>query len=363
MLDETDDSEEEFRCSEMEPPQPSAPSETDLWRRPMDPTEGESFEAPCTGEESLQSFLNLPVAHLESISHSDERVVYNYQNDHTRYDTPSLPRDLTPRELERRFQYIEAIANEEDFPVREIIPIPATTYQERLPTRNERQVMAIPVTEPYTLTDDDTFVAQDEDHHETPATNSTALASGVAGAVVGTLVLGTIPGVIAGFYAVYVHNDRGAAGDISRALGEVALVTREKALSINARHHVVEKVKVALRQTFHLALELNRQHQISQRVKRFSRFAWTLTFDYICRQAHELQSHGDQRPARGRRSHQRERVMIADRPSNSRNRSCRQGRGGDGSIEERAIAPNRGGCYGQGGAAPLPPRSYPARSY
>ena len=112
---------------------------------------------------------------------------------------------------------------------------------------------------------------------------STAVASGVAGAVVGTLVLGTLPGIMAGLFAAYAHGQSGTAGDISKALGEIALITREKALAIDRKHNLVARGKVALTGAWENAKDLDRQHHVVQRLKEFSMFAWTMTLHFIRR--------------------------------------------------------------------------------
>jgi len=118
---------------------------------------------------------------------------------------------------------------------------------------------------------------------------SSVWSSGVAGAFLGTLLVGTIPGVIAGLYAAHVHDDEGPAGDISRALGEIATLIRHKVLLIEARHNVTSKAQIAIKQAFALAMELNRRHQIAFKMHRFAQFAWKMTLDYVTQKGREIQ--------------------------------------------------------------------------
>jgi hypothetical protein len=214
-------------------------------------------------------------------------------------DRTSTTEHHSPEELEQRFHYIDSLANgASGTPIRQ-----STTSSEqvmtirRIPSEGTRTYYRSDILDP-------TFPVVDEEEEErnesagatfgspsppSSSSSSSVLASGVAGAVLGTLVLGTLPGVIAGFYAAYVHNDDGAAGDISRALGEVAIVIREKAVMIEARHHVVDKTMVVLQQAFGLAMELNRRHRIAHKMQRFAEFAWALTLDYIRKNGREIQ--------------------------------------------------------------------------
>lgn len=278
---------------------PSAPHERDLWSAPEESSETHTF--PLT-----QSF-NPTVAQLESIPPPTVGPVFydNQQNDWTSYPQPPssntshrarTERNHSPEELEQRFHYIDSLSNDDaSVPIHDIVvPVVLSSYPPRhVPpghARSSSEHVRTMVRTPHqaTFMSDSTNVVIDE--MDESSQTSTVWASGVAGAVLGTLVFGTIPGVIAGFYAAYVHNDDGAAGDISRALGEIALIVRRKALMIEARHHVVNKTKVVLTQAFGLAMELNRRHRIAQKVKRFAVFAWALTVDYIRQRGREIQA-------------------------------------------------------------------------
>jgi hypothetical protein len=108
-------------------------------------------------------------------------------------------------------------------------------------------------------------------------------AAGVAGAVVGSLLLGPFLGVIAGFGSAYATQKPGAAGDIARALGEVALVTRDKAREIDQQHHLVSKSKRAIADVWERTKELDRQHRILDRIKDFLFFSCREIVDFTLR--------------------------------------------------------------------------------
>ena len=260
---------------------------------------------------------------------------------HTRVASNDQTRSPASAELEQRFEYIDSLLNEHlaNFsPVRRkervpVVGVPVYPHHARpvLPTpqplqqydqhqqQNQQQLVTNriprepPSTTPYSSNGNGNDIvlgtssflrtAPNDNHKrygslEETHGYSTIWASGVAGAVVGTLVLGTIPGLIAGFYAAYVHGDEGAAGDISRALGEVAIVIRHKALMIEARHHIMDKAQWVLEQAFLMAMELNRRHEIVNKMKKFVQFAWTMTLDYLCNRGREIQWNVDDQRSR-----------------------------------------------------------------
>lgn len=130
--------------------------------------------------------------------------------------------------------------------------------------------------------------------HQASEKESTVLASGVAGAVVGTLLLGTFPGLMAGLFAAYVHDQSGAAGDISRALGEIALITREKVVVIETKHNLVARAKVAFVKAWKYAIQLDQDHNIVRKLKNFSRFSWSMILEYMSSNNSALHSRPNQ---------------------------------------------------------------------
>ena len=374
------------------PPQPSAPSESDLWRASLEEEPIGAWRRDVGSSVWLKDAADiLPPPPPPLVTEAPPQrtlvppppvattpVLYDYQKDWIVYttatagttgvapttsvaggasnadrppdeedddDVDDLTRDARRRrspasaELEQRFDYIDSLLNDHlasVSPVRrrrkESVPVvgipvypparpvlPGQREQQQYKQRSvvpqeQQQIVTIRIPrEPSSTTLD----ALNRDSHEISTsflstapgdTNktrygsleemqgySTIWASGIAGAVVGTLVLGTIPGVIAGFYAAYVHGDEGAAGDISRAMGEVAIVIRHKALMIEARHHIIDKTQWVLEQAFLIAVELNRRHEILKKVKKFVQFSWTMTLDYLGNKGREIQWDSDQR--------------------------------------------------------------------
>lgn len=116
------------------------------------------------------------------------------------------------------------------------------------------------------------------------------VASGVAGAVVGSLIFGPFLGAMVGFGAAYSTRTEGAAGDIGRALGDIALMTRDKAGEIEREHRLVQKGKDALSAGWDKAKEMDRKHHILEKVKDYLAFCWTETVDFTRR--HRLLERG-----------------------------------------------------------------------
>jgi hypothetical protein len=99
-------------------------------------------------------------------------------------------------------------------------------------------------------------------------------AAGVAGGVVGTLLGGPLLGVVAGGAAAYYTEQEGAAGDISRALGEVATTTGAKVKELNEKHHLLEKSKQVADEAWDKVKDFEVQHHLSEKSKRAAKEAW-----------------------------------------------------------------------------------------
>jgi hypothetical protein len=123
------------------------------------------------------------------------------------------------------------------------------------------------------------------------------VASGVAGMVVGSLLFGPILGAIAGFGTAYATKKEGPAGDIARAMGDVALTTRDKAIELDNKHRLVEKSKDAVIAGWEKAKALDQEHQILIKIKDFIIFSWRETVEFSRR--HRLLERGVQGVGKG----------------------------------------------------------------
>jgi hypothetical protein len=64
--------------------------------------------------------------------------------------------------------------------------------------------------------------------------------------VVGLLVGGPFFGILLGFGTAYAFDKVGAAGDAARAVGDVALFAKKKAVEVHAKHNVLGKISSRL---------------------------------------------------------------------------------------------------------------------
>jgi hypothetical protein len=97
--------------------------------------------------------------------------------------------------------------------------------------------------------------------------------AGVAAGVVGLVLGGPVVAILFGFGAAYATNTNGATGDAARALGEVALVAKEKARELEEKHHLVDKTKVAAIECLERIKEANRKHHFVKKIKKM--IVWT----------------------------------------------------------------------------------------
>ena len=109
------------------------------------------------------------------------------------------------------------------------------------------------------------------------------LAAGAAGAVLGLLLGGPFLAMVFGFGTAYYSKEEGPYGDVARALGEVAIVARDKAKEVEHKHHLVDKGKVAATEAIEKIQEADRRHQLKDRFSEFISWCWASTLDYAKR--------------------------------------------------------------------------------
>jgi hypothetical protein len=176
-------------------------------------------------------------------------------------------------------------ASETDRLLSQYVSINSAVHQEELSTASSdtgSYLVGVPSSEPQQPVDPEKAIM---------------VASGAAGAVVGLLLGGTFFAALAGFGSAYATKKDGPIGDVSRAMGEVALHTRDKALEIDEKHKVVENTRLALADAWEQAKELDRQHQILDKAKEFFIFSWKEAVDFTRR--HRLLERGVEAVGRG----------------------------------------------------------------
>jgi hypothetical protein len=125
-----------------------------------------------------------------------------------------------------------------------------------------------------------------EEEHERQRT----VGAGAAGAVMGLLVGGPVLSVIFGFGTAYYTKHEGATGDLARALGEVALVARDKFQEIDNKHHLVQKGQDAAEEAIRRMQEADRRHHGREKFFRFVAYCWETTLSFVER--HRLVERG-----------------------------------------------------------------------
>jgi hypothetical protein len=114
------------------------------------------------------------------------------------------------------------------------------------------------------------------------------IGAGVFSGIVGLFLGGPFVALILGFGAAYATEKRGAVGDTARAVGDVALSARKKAIEIDEKHKVVDKSKVMAQEAFEKAKEMDQNHHILERTKDLMVYSWTSIVDF-CRRNRVLE--------------------------------------------------------------------------
>lgn len=95
------------------------------------------------------------------------------------------------------------------------------------------------------------------------------VAAGVAAGTMGCLIGGPLLACLVGFGAAHYTKKDGACGDSARALGQVALMARDKAREVNRKHDLVEKGKQVAEEAWDKAKDMDRRHNLLDRTKEF----------------------------------------------------------------------------------------------
>jgi hypothetical protein len=101
---------------------------------------------------------------------------------------------------------------------------------------------------------------------------SQVLGAGAAGAVVGFLMGGPLLCMVLGLGSLYCSQQEGAAGDIARAMGDVALLTHSRFVELNEKHHLVDKGKEAASKAMTKLKEAEERHRRRRSCKKKVKF-------------------------------------------------------------------------------------------
>lgn len=100
------------------------------------------------------------------------------------------------------------------------------------------------------------------------------VASGATGAVLGFLFGGPILSALLGFGAAYASQKNGVPGDAARALGDVGITVRDKAIEVDEKHHIVEKSSKVATDVWEGAKQFDQRHNILEKSKDFTVASW-----------------------------------------------------------------------------------------
>ena len=121
--------------------------------------------------------------------------------------------------------------------------------------------------------------AEEDNSSTTPSSSDDSkkdkmIASGVTGAVLGFFLGGPIGSALVGFTAAYVAQKSGAPGDAARALGEVGLQVRAKALEVDEKHKIVDTTTKTATEIWETAKKLDGETQVLEKSRGFVVDSW-----------------------------------------------------------------------------------------
>ena len=123
-------------------------------------------------------------------------------------------------------------------------------------------------------------------------------ASGTAGCILGCLIGGPICAILGGFSSAYAAKNKvGAVGDCARAMGDIALVAKAKALEVEEKHHVVDNTKQVAAGAWENAKEMDREYNICEKTKDAIVYTGKATVSFTVK--HRLLEKGVQGMGRG----------------------------------------------------------------
>ena len=116
--------------------------------------------------------------------------------------------------------------------------VPSTNYEDIVLVDGEKEAINNTVD----------HVQTSEEHDTAELVSARRMGAGLFCALFGCLIGGPILALITGGFAAYASSKDGATGDAVRALGDVALTARDKAIEVNEKHDIMEKTKAASRE-------------------------------------------------------------------------------------------------------------------
>ena len=119
-----------------------------------------------------------------------------------------------------------------------------------------------------------------EVHHKPPSSNAVALGAGATGAVIGTLLLGPVVGVVAAGAAIYATTREDKLGEAARSTGSFACNTYEKTVEVANKYQVGEKLKVAGEATTKKLAEIDQEFKVSDNAVKAAQCLWRSAVEF-----------------------------------------------------------------------------------
>jgi len=123
---------------------------------------------------------------------------------------------------------------------------------------------------------DNLSASPDVGTRSTPVNHSSskvAVGAAAVGAVIGTLVLGPITGVIVAGAAVYATTRSDRIGDAVRGTGTVACNAYDKAVEADKKYGIFDRIKSAGQATMQKASEINKEYKITDKAQTYAKQA------------------------------------------------------------------------------------------
>mmetsp|Transcript_17471 Transcript_17471/g.25827 ORF Transcript_17471/g.25827 Transcript_17471/m.25827 type:complete len:249 (+) Transcript_17471:91-837(+) len=109
------------------------------------------------------------------------------------------------------------------------------------------------------------------------------MACTIASVVLGSCWLGPMGGILVGAGSAYAVQTQGLAGDIARAMGDVALLVSYKVVELNTKHDIVKRSRASLYQLWKSLKDYNRRFRIVEKAQLFVVKSWKETVEYARR--------------------------------------------------------------------------------
>ncbi len=93
-------------------------------------------------------------------------------------------------------------------------------------------------------------------------------AAAIAGGVAGLVVAGPLVGLAGAAGAGILATQKGTAGEVARASGDVVIAAGDRAKKMDKKHHIVDKTKKATKDLVEKGKQLDEKHHIKDKTKK-----------------------------------------------------------------------------------------------